>query len=107
MPTPWPLLAMTPVVVASNPSVGWGGAFHFARGSGERLFSMPPAKSTLIKVFGAPLVAATCQLSPKTTTMVVLFVDSAARQWRISPPHPREPLWKGLAEDGVRGFHLV
>jgi len=54
------LLAMTPVVVTSNPSVGWGGAFHFARGSGERLFSMPPAKSTLIKVFGAPLVAATC-----------------------------------------------
>jgi len=39
--------------------------------------------------------------------MVVLFVDSAAWQWQISPPHLREPLQKVLAKGGVQGFHLV
>jgi hypothetical protein len=36
--------------------------------------------------------------------VVVPFADSAAWQWRISPPHPGEPLLKGLAVDGVQGF---
>ena len=39
--------------------------------------------------------------------MVVPFADSAAWDWRISPPHPREPLRKGLAEGGVGGFYLI
>ena len=41
---------------------------------------------------------------PNTTTMVVPFADSAAWQWQISPPHPGEPLLKGLAVDGMQGF---
>ena len=39
--------------------------------------------------------------------MVVPFADSAAWDWRISPPHPREPLRKGLAKGGVGGFYLI
>jgi hypothetical protein len=34
----------------------------------------------------------------------VLFANIAAWRFQISPPHPREPLRKGLAEGGVRGF---
>jgi hypothetical protein len=35
------------------------------------------------------------------TTMVELFAATAAWMWRISPPHPQEPLRIGLAEDGL------
>ncbi len=34
-------------------------------------------------------------------TMVEPFAATAAWMWRISPPHPWEPLWKGLAEGGL------
>ena len=44
---------------------------------------------------------------PNTTTMVVSFADSAAWDWWISPPHPWEPLPKGLAEGGVWGFYFI
>jgi hypothetical protein len=36
-----------------------------------------------------------------------VFADTAAWQWQISPPHPWEPLWKGLAKGGVPEFYLV
>ena len=39
--------------------------------------------------------------------MVVPIADSAAWQWQISLPHHQEPLQKGLAEGGVRGFTLI
>ena len=48
-----------------------------------------------------------CQPSNKHHHHGVAFADAVAWRWRISPPHPREPLRKGLAEDGVRGFYLV
>jgi hypothetical protein len=37
-------------------------------------------------------------------TMVEPFATTAAWMWRINPPHPREPLRKGLAEGGSQGF---
>ena len=37
---------------------GIGGAFHFARGDGERLCVTPPTKPSLGGTFGAPLEAA-------------------------------------------------
>jgi hypothetical protein len=37
-------------------------------------------------------------------TMVVLFAATAAWIWPISPPHPWEPLWKGLVRAVVEGF---
>jgi hypothetical protein len=37
-------------------------------------------------------------------TMAELFAAAAAWMWQISPPHPREPLWKGLPRVFYEGF---
>jgi hypothetical protein len=36
--------------------------------------------------------------------MVEPFDMTAAWMWQISPPLPREPLWKGLDKGGLQGF---
>jgi hypothetical protein len=37
--------------------------------------------------------------------MVELVAGLAAQLWCFEPPHPREPLRKGLAEGCVSGFY--
>ena len=49
----------------------------------------------------------TTEHSAAALTMVELFAITVAWLVCFKPPHPREPLWKGLTEGGVAGFYMV
>ncbi len=43
----------------------------------------------------------------KNTTMVEPVAGLAAWFFCFEPPHPREPLRKGLTKDNVTGFYII